>query len=262
MTRINGITGPRLYLRLAGDPAPVNALTGAVAAVEALQAGIAWPSICTGETEVAQRVRERMRHRLMMHRSGRLDPEDVLVTALFGEYPRWWGSHGHGREDPWTLASGTGYVAWLNRELRDDPEAFALYSGYVVVTALGRASPPFVQLTFGGLLGAGALGAPVAGAPLPVAIMAGAIGLVQAMIALRQQWAQMRVHEETARTEIMRQTLAQEIYRHAGKRELPEDVLELAVRTALPGAVDLSSPNVAELKLLESPDAHDEPPMS
>ena len=83
-------------------------------------------------------------------------------------------------------------------------------------------------------------------------MIAGTIALVEAVIGLRKHWVDAHIHEETAKTEIVQQQLKQRIYERALAATIPDDVVELAVRTALPAAKELTSDAAAQFELEET----------
>jgi hypothetical protein len=255
-----------LVIRLASDPASVSDLAAVASAVEALLAGAAWPDICLGTDAAAAEVRDRLRTQIAPRS---LPPyplpseglTELARDALFIGAPspggrrqparRSWAT----REDlqgPLECAALVSYAAWLRSELRPDNQAFERYVGYAAVVDIRRRSPARIQIALSSGTAASAGAAGVVHAPAAVQVFTLALAIIQAAIMLRQQQLELRERSARVRTAVALEAVRTAIYTAAGEK-ITEEVAELAARTATPGVLGLSEPEIVEAIELRPP---------
>jgi hypothetical protein len=72
---------------------------------------------------------------------------------------------------------------------------------------------------------------------------------------IRRQWAQMRQEEASSRLSVARDQMLTRIYEQAGELSITDDVAELAVRTAMPGALELAGRRaVGDVRMTDPPE--------
>ena len=125
---------------------------------------------------------------------------------------------------------------------------------HLEVLDLRRASPPVIRVGISASAASAGAAAAASGHLLPGVVVI-FFGLVEAVIALRLQLADLRERESASRAAIARDQLEEHVYRIAEQElERHPAVAELVLATALPAALKLTEASVASLVIGEASD--------
>lgn len=228
-----------------------------LAALNLLVEASLWIQICDRDAHESDVMRARERLRNAVFKASHRDSDARLLRdALFGD-PSVEAEHDRFRNhvSTWDLSRGVQYGAWLQRELDAyDDDLYRRLTDFAQVDRLEQRSPIHLRVGIAGLATAGAV---VAG-PLGMA-PAALLGLYETVLWVRERWWRSKegVAASQARiarsdTAILREHLAQAVYRTAAQAQLPDSAVEVAVRVALPAAIDLGSSPAIERIAVES----------